>query len=141
MPVTALLGTLLQWPLFQHSTICINGPTDNPGAPLTNFNDGDGGGGGVRKRFIFYTQKNHNFRICLPKKSLLCLAYPKNPLVLFRNPKKSLCFFFPYPKKSRRLSYTPKNNFWPKFQTQKNHSDPLPPVFKICEWGPWDWQT
>ena len=44
-----------------------------PGAPLTNFNDGgwggDGGGGEVRQRFIFYTQKNHNFRICLPPKN------------------------------------------------------------------------
>ena len=35
-----------------------------PGAPLTNFNVG---GGGVQQRFKFYTQKNHNFRICLPK--------------------------------------------------------------------------
>ena len=34
-----------------------------PGAPLTYFNDGE-----VRQRFIFYTQKNPNFRICLPKK-------------------------------------------------------------------------
>ena len=36
-----------------------------PGATLTNFNDGGGGmgGGGVQQRFIFYTQKNHNFRI------------------------------------------------------------------------------
>ena len=32
------------------------------------------GGGGVRQRFIFYTQKNPNFRICLPKKSLSVFA-------------------------------------------------------------------
>ena len=39
------------------------------GAPLTYFNDGGGGeGGGVRQRFIFYTSKNPNFRILLPKK-------------------------------------------------------------------------
>ena len=36
-----------------------------PGAPFTNFNDD-----GVRQRFIFYTPKNQNFRICLPKKNL-----------------------------------------------------------------------
>ena len=49
-----------------------------PGAPHTNFNDG-----GVWQRFIFYTQKNHNFRICLPKISLLLLAYPKKSLSYF----------------------------------------------------------
>ena len=42
-----------------------------PGAPLTYFNDG-----GVRQRFIFYTQKNPNFRICLPKRIPTFLAYP-----------------------------------------------------------------
>ena len=44
----------------------------NPGGPLTNFNDGV-----IRQRFIFYTQKNHSFRICLPKKITNFLAYPK----------------------------------------------------------------
>ena len=52
-----------------------------PGAPLTNFNDGGGGGGGgggeVQQRFIFYAQKNHNFRICLPKKITTFLSIPK----------------------------------------------------------------
>ena len=32
----------------------------------------------------------------------------------------------------------PKKSFWPKCQTQKNPSDPAPPVIKICEWGPWE---
>ena len=32
---------------------------------------GGGGGGDVRQRFICHTKKNPNFRICLPKKSLL----------------------------------------------------------------------
>ena len=36
-------------------------PPWNPGAPLTYFNDG----GPVRQRFICYTPKNPNFRICL----------------------------------------------------------------------------
>ena len=43
-----------------------------PGAPLTYFNDG-----GVRQRFIFYTPKNPNFRICLPKKIPTFFCIPK----------------------------------------------------------------
>ena len=83
------------------------------GSPLTNFNDG---GEGVRQRFIFYTQKSHNFRVCLPKKSLRFLAYPKKSRSpFFATPKKSLWFFFF------------ATHFWPKFQTQKSHSDPPPP--------------
>ena len=46
--------------------------TADPGAPLTYFNDG-----GVRQRFIFYTQKNPNFRICLPKKIPQCFCISK----------------------------------------------------------------
>ena len=42
------------------------------GAPLTNFNDGE-----VQQRFIFYTQKNHNFRICVPKKITTFFSIPK----------------------------------------------------------------
>ena len=34
-------------------------------------------GGGVRQRFIFYTQKNPNFRICLPKKIPTFFSIPK----------------------------------------------------------------
>ena len=48
-----------------------------PGAPLTYFNDG-----GVRQRFIFYTPKNPNFRICLPQKIPTFFSIPqKNPSV------------------------------------------------------------
>ena len=43
-----------------------------PGVPLTYFNVG-----GVRQRFIFYTQKNPNFRICLPKKIPTFFSIPK----------------------------------------------------------------
>ena len=52
-----------------------------------------------------------------PKKSLCCFRDPKNPGVFHRRK---------------------KNAFWPKCQTQKKPSDP--PVIKICEWGPWEWQ-
>ena len=44
----------------------------SPGAPLTYFNDG-----GVRQRFIFYTPKNPNFRICLPKKIPSFVSIPQ----------------------------------------------------------------
>ena len=43
-----------------------------PGASLTYFNYG-----GVRQRFIFNTQKNPNFRICLPKKIPQCFCISK----------------------------------------------------------------
>ena len=68
-----------------------------PGAPLTNFNDG--GGGGVQQKFIFYTQKNHNFRICLPKKITIFFATQKIPLFFFSRPKKIPASFVD-PKKS-----------------------------------------
>ena len=43
-----------------------------PGTPLTYFNDG-----GVQQRFIFYTPKNPNFRICLPKKIPTFFSIPQ----------------------------------------------------------------
>ena len=43
-----------------------------PGAPLTYLNDG-----GVRQRVTFYTQKNTNFRICLPQKIPTFFSIPK----------------------------------------------------------------
>ena len=65
---------------------------------------GEGEGGGVRQKFIFYTPKNHNFRICLPKKITTFFSIPKRyPLVLFSQPKK-IPLFFCDPKKSRHLS-------------------------------------
>ena len=84
-----------------------------PGVPLTNFDDG-----GVRQRFIFYTHKNHNFRICLLQKIITFLAYPqKNLLVLFSQPKKITASFIDPRKKY----------FWPKFQTKKITRTPPPP--------------
>ena len=74
--------------------------------------------------FIFYTQKNHNFRICQPKKSLLFFANPKNSLYFSLRPKKFPASFI-----------DPKKLLWAKV------SDPRKslggPVIKICEWGPW----
>ena len=36
-----------------------------------------GEGGGGPERFIFYIQKNHNFRICLPKNIITYFSIPK----------------------------------------------------------------
>ena len=84
-------------------------------------------GGGVRQRFIFYTQNNHNFRICLPKKiSTFFSITQKIPWSFFRNPKKCLCFFS-RPKKIPVSFIDPKNHFWTKFQTQKKITRTPPP--------------
>ena len=90
------------------------------------------GGGGVRQRFIFYTQKNHNFRMCLPKKVTTFFSIPpKVPLSFFRNPKICLCFCCD--PKNPGLFHRPKKSLWAKISGRI----PLgPPVIKICEWGP-----
>ena len=74
-----------------------------PGDPLTNFNDG-GGGGGQTEVHILLPKKITTSEFVYPKKSLLFLAYPKNSLSPFSaTPKKSLCFLCD-PKKSQCLS-------------------------------------
>ena len=106
-----------------------------PGAPLTNFTDRV-----ARQRFIFCTPKNHNFRICLPKKITTFFSIPKkHPLILFSQPKKSLVFFFRDPKKISSF-IDPKKSLLPKILDPKNSlasPPPPPPIIKICEWGPW----
>ena len=87
------------------------------GGPFTNFNDG-----GVRQRFIFYTQKNHNFRICLPKKSLLFLAYPKKSLSPFFATQKYPSGFFSRPQKIPASFIDPKKSLLAKLSDPKNHS-------------------
>ena len=97
-------------------------------------------GGGDDRGSYLIPEKITTSEFVYPKKSLLFIAYPKNSLSPFfaRPPKNPSVFFFRDPKKFRRLSQTQKDHFWPKFQTQKSHSDPPPPpVIKICEWGPW----
>ena len=54
--------------------LLIDPQTVNPRGPTHIFNEG---GGGVRQRFIFYTTKNPNFRICLPKKIPTFVNIPK----------------------------------------------------------------
>ena len=68
----------------QAEGITNRGKTSTPGSPLTNFNDGGRGGlGGPTEVHILY-----------PKKSQVQnLFIPKNPFVLFLQPKKALCSF------------------------------------------------
>ena len=93
-----------------------------PGAPLTNFNDGE-----VQQGFIFYTQKNHNFRICLPKKkSLPFLAYPKKSLSpFFATPKNPSVFFAT--QKHPGIFHRPKKSPWAKISDPKKSLPPYPP--------------
>ena len=54
---------------------------DPPGAPLTYFNDG--GGGGSDRGSYFIPKKIPTSGFVYPKKSLLFLAYPKKSLSVF----------------------------------------------------------
>ena len=94
-------------------------------------------GGGGPTGFIFYTPKNHNFKMCLPKKITTFFSIPqKIPWSFFRNPKKSLCFFL-RPKKIPAYFIDPKKSLWAKISDPKKSLGTPPPVIKICEWGPW----
>ena len=95
-----------------------------PGDPLTYD-------GGIGLRFIFYTQKNHNFRICLPKKNhYFFLIYPKKSLSsFFHNPNKSLCFFS-RPKNIPASFINPKKITLGKISDPKKSLGPPPPPLK-----------
>ena len=83
-------------------------------------------GGQVQQRFIFYTQKDHNFRICLPKKITTFLSIPK---------KKSLSSFFAThlrPKKISTSFIDPKKKyFWPKISNPKKSLGAPPPPLSL----------
>ena len=100
--------------------VCSTHLSFGPGAPLTNFNDGEGGGG-FRQWFTFFTTSEFVY----PKKSLLFLAYPKNTLVLFLQPKKIPLFFF-VTEKNPGIFHRPKKitlgqNFRPKIGPPPPH--------------------
>ena len=115
------------------------GLVDSQRPPLTNFNSrggGRGGGVGSDRGSYFCTQKNPNFRICLPKKITTFFSIPKKSLKsFFHNPKKIPLFFF-VAQKNPAVFHRPKKitfcqNFRPKKITRPS------PVINICEWGPW----
>ena len=95
-----------------------------PGAPLRYFSDER-----VQQKFTFYTLKNPNFKICIPKKShtsnKLHLHYCGFDLMKSTIPHK-IPVFFRDPKNPRVFHKPKKKIFWPNFQTPKNPSDPPP---------------
>ena len=104
------------------------------GGPLTYFNDG---GGGIRQRFIFYTQKIPNFRVCLPKKITTLFSIPKkNPLILFSQPKKIPLFFFATQKNPGVFHRPKKITFGQNFRPQKITRTPPPPSLKYVSGVP-----
>ena len=134
-----------------------------PGAPLTYFNDGVGGG--PTEVHILYP-KNPNFRICLPKKNPTFFSIPKKIPQCFciskfyylssgklkhanfnfgfgqkQNYKLRLCYFWfelmknTIPKKIPLLFSRPKK-IPASFIDPKKSFRP-PPIIKIYEWGPW----
>ena len=73
------------------------------------------GGRGSDRGSYFIPKKVTTSEFVYPKKSLRFLAYPKKSRSpFFATPKNPSVFFF-------------ATHFWPKFQTQKSHSDPPPP--------------
>ena len=99
-----------------------------PRGPTHKFYDGGvGGGGGVRQRFIFYTQKNHNFRICLPKKINTFLAHPKKSLSPFFTTPKIPSVFLSRPKKISASFIDPKKSLLAKISDPKKSLGPPPP--------------
>ena len=68
---------------------CYKSLRSDPGAPLTNFNDKGGGGGGSDRGSYITPKKITPSEFVYPKKSLLFLACPKKSLRFFRDPKKS----------------------------------------------------
>ena len=108
-----LKWSLIEWSVFisrSFDETCTNGWSytyESPSGPTHKF-----WWRGVRQRFIFYTQKDHNFRICLPKKiTVLFLAYPKKTLVFFSQPKKIPLFFFATQKTPASFIDLPKSPF------------------------------
>ena len=96
---------------------------------------GGGGGGGIRQRFIFYTQKDHNFRICPPKKITTLFSIPKKiPYSFFRNPKESLWFFFATQKNPGIFHRPKKITFGQHFRPKKITRNP--PSLKYVSGAP-----
>ena len=108
------------------------------GVPLTNFNDGRGGWSD-RGSYYFYTQKDHNFKICLPKKITTFLAYPKKSLSpFFATQKNPSVFFFFATQKNPGFFHKPKEiSFGQNFRPKKITQTPPPPILKICECDSW----
>ena len=84
---------------------------------------------GVRQRFIFYTQKNHNFRICLPKKITTFFKHTqKKSLSSFFATQKIPSFFFSRPKKIPVSFIDPQKSPLAKISDPKKITRTPPPL-------------
>ena len=108
-----------------------------PGAPLTNFNDIGGGGGGYDRGSYFIPKKITTSEFVYPKKNnYFFLAYPKKSLCPFLATQKNPSVFFSWPQKILVSFIDPKKSPLAKISDPKKSLGP--PVIKICEWGPWE---
>ena len=86
----------------------------DPEAPLTNFNDG-GGGGGADRGLYFIPKNFTTSEFVYPKKNHYFFKHThKNSLVLFSQPKKIPLFFFRDPQKILGSFIDQKNHFQAK---------------------------
>ena len=93
-----------------------------------------GGGGGSDRGSYFIPKKITTSEFVYPKKLLLFVTYPKKSLSSFFATPKIPPFFFATQKNPGVFHRPKKNHLWPKFQTQKNHSDP--PSLKYVSGAP-----
>ena len=97
-----------------------------PRGPTHKFYDGGGGGGGGRGSY-FIPKKITTSDFVYPKKSLLFLAHPKNPLVLFSQPQKFPLFFYFATQKNLGVFHRPqKITFGQNFRPKKITRTPPP---------------
>ena len=101
-----------------------------PGAPFTNFNDGEGGGGwgGPTEVHILYPKRPQLQYLSTQKNHYFFLAYPKKiPWFSFRNPNKSLRFLS-RPRKIPASFIDPKKSPLAKILDPKKSLGPPPPL-------------
>ena len=93
--------------------------TQGPHSHILMTRRGGGGGEGVRQRFIFYTQKTPNFRICLSKiNPYIFKKTQKNPLMFLHQ--QILLFIFWKAKTCQlQLWWSAGNYFSNRLQSQK----------------------
>ena len=94
------------------------------------------GGGGIQQRFIFFTQKNHNFRICLPKKITTFLAHPPKSLSSFFATQKNPSVFFATQKNPGVFHRPQKIIFGQNFRPKNIIRTPPPPSLKYVSGAP-----
>ena len=98
-----------------------------PGAPLTNFNEGEGGGGSDRASYLI-PKKITTLEFVYPRKSLLFFSIPKKSLSPFSATQKYPSIFFVRPKKIPVSFIDTKNHLCENVRPKKvTRLPPRPP--------------